>query len=44
MYTRVQHRNCKSGLTKTCCTQAGPAHAAGYVQSTLAIFSDMHYR
>ena len=27
----VQHRNCESGLAtcKTCCTQAGPAHAAG---------------
>ena len=28
-YTRVQHRNCESGLAKAWCTQAGPAHAAG---------------
>ena len=30
-YTRVQHRNCESGLAKACCTQAGPAHTAGHV-------------
>ena len=30
--TRVQHRNCESGLAKACCTQAGPAHAAGHVE------------
>jgi len=32
-YTRV-HRNCESGLAilniQECCTQAGPAHAAGH--------------
>ena len=31
-YTRVQHRNSESGLAKACCTQAGPAHAAGHVE------------
>jgi len=41
-YTCAQHGNCESGLAKTCCTQAGPAHAAGRVamawtdESTLA--------
>jgi len=32
--TRVQHRNCESGLAKACCTQVGPANAAGYVEMT----------
>ena len=32
VHTRVQHRNCESGLAKACCTQAGPAHAAGHVE------------
>ena len=27
----VQHRNCESGPAK-CCTQAGPAHAAGHME------------
>jgi len=45
-YTRVQHRNCESGLAKAWCTQAGPAHAAGHVEMAWtdeAIFLGMHY-
>ena len=31
-YTRVQHRDCESGLAKACCTRASPAHPAGHVE------------
>ena len=43
-YTPLQHGNCESGLAKTCCTPADPAHAAGHLviawidESTPAIF------
>ena len=40
---------CESGLAKAHCTQAGPAHTAGHVETawtdeSCAIFLGMHYR
>jgi len=32
-YTCVQHRNSEPGLAEACCTQAGPAHAAGHEET-----------